>query len=45
MIVDVAINRTKRIKCGELVCGFGIADIAGMPDFVNWFEEFENPGT
>jgi hypothetical protein len=42
VIVDVSVNGAQRFKSRKLVGSFGIANIAGVPDFVNRFKKFKN---
>ena len=45
MVVDVAINGFQGFKGRQAVGSFGIANVAGVPDFINRLEEAENTRT
>ena len=44
MVVDIAMNSSKRFEGFELFGGFNVADVAGMPYLVNVLEEIKDLG-
>ena len=45
VVIDVAVHSPKGFKGGQLVSRLGIANVAGMPNFIHRFKEFKNPCT
>lgn len=44
MVVDIAINGCQGFEGRKPVGSFGVADVAGVPYFVNRFKKFEDSG-